>query len=675
MTFVDLSSDPDGDSLEYSWDFDDGKSSNEPSPVHVYSQPGTYTVSLTVHDPSGASDTSTQQVDLSGPLVVNSTGDGGAVDAAGRGCDTGGTVGAAPECTLRAAIEAAKQRGGGEINFNIDGAGAPTINPASPLPEVTGPIVIDGTTQDGGQVRLDGGGTTDGGQSAALTLTGDAPRVTGLVFDDADTGLTVRSGTGAVIEGNVFGADPTGTVAGTLSNGVVVGQDASGVAIKDNLFASGYGAYSLGSSTEISGNTIGMTAAGAALGDVELGVAVTGPDTSVTDNTIRATAVGVEVATTPSTPGAGRAAVDSNRVGVAPSGSTQFADQGEGIRVDGAADASVTGNVVLAGHGAGISVTGRNEIGQSEDGKKLEFSTYYDAERTDLPVTGGSVTVSGNTVGAAAAGAADAPTSAQSGISVWADADKVSVIDNTVAGQQGAGIELHGGAGHSVTSNRIGYARSGAERASNTGIIADNTPGIALGADGAGNRVHAITAGVFVKGASTDASIAGNVLAAGISDQSKGIAVAQEAGSPKITGNQVTGFASGVVAYSESPVVDSNVVRDGNVGVDIAGAGAVLTGNTVIGTHRVAMQSAGETSDIEGNLLGRESRTGPTLGNEGNGLVVSAGPATVKDNVVAGSGKDGITVTPDTKALLRGNVVASTTGTPIVAPGARPCPR
>jgi PKD repeat protein len=39
--------------FEYLWDFGDGITSTEQSPAHLYTSPGTYTVSLTVSAPCG----------------------------------------------------------------------------------------------------------------------------------------------------------------------------------------------------------------------------------------------------------------------------------------------------------------------------------------------------------------------------------------------------------------------------------------------------------------------------------------------------------------------------------------------------------------------------------------------------------------------------------------------
>src|SRR5207244_8833259 len=54
--FLNTSTDPDGDGLAVQWDFGDGATATECAPPHSYANPGTYTVGLTVTDPSGLSD-------------------------------------------------------------------------------------------------------------------------------------------------------------------------------------------------------------------------------------------------------------------------------------------------------------------------------------------------------------------------------------------------------------------------------------------------------------------------------------------------------------------------------------------------------------------------------------------------------------------------------------------
>jgi len=58
------SADPDGSIVSYAWDFGDGNSGAGVSPAHTYAADGNYTVSLTVTDNDGASDTASSSVTI-----------------------------------------------------------------------------------------------------------------------------------------------------------------------------------------------------------------------------------------------------------------------------------------------------------------------------------------------------------------------------------------------------------------------------------------------------------------------------------------------------------------------------------------------------------------------------------------------------------------------------------
>jgi CSLREA domain-containing protein len=71
-------------------------------------------------------------------FIVNTTADSGDGNCTAHGC------------TLREAINEANDFSGKDaIHFNIPGVGVKTISPASPLPEITDEVTIDGYTQPG----------------------------------------------------------------------------------------------------------------------------------------------------------------------------------------------------------------------------------------------------------------------------------------------------------------------------------------------------------------------------------------------------------------------------------------------------------------------------------------------------------------------------------------------
>ncbi|KAA3648449.1 MAG: hypothetical protein DWQ07_05495 [Chloroflexi bacterium] len=146
-------------------------------------------------------------------LTVNSVGDLPDFYAGDGLCQT--TNG---DCTLRAAIAEANAHidTTNTILFDLPGQPPYTIQPASALPAITAPVIIDGTSQSGyidmPVVELDGrfaGSSADG-----LLITAGDSTVRGLVINRfAINGIELRDAGNVLIEGNIIGLDASGTQA------------------------------------------------------------------------------------------------------------------------------------------------------------------------------------------------------------------------------------------------------------------------------------------------------------------------------------------------------------------------------------------------------------------------------------------------------------------------------
>lgn|GEM_PF-2901146 len=174
-------------------------------------------------------------------LLVNSNADTPDSDEGDGHCDTDGNLGNGDQCTLRAAIQEVNAlslcASFMTINFDITGAGVHTITPATPLPSIKRPVVIDGYSQPGAMantslasdnavilIELDGHLLSAGANGLVLEK-GNGGAVAGLVINRfPGAGILVKS-SGNEISGNFIGTNATGTSAGTaraFGNGVGV---------------------------------------------------------------------------------------------------------------------------------------------------------------------------------------------------------------------------------------------------------------------------------------------------------------------------------------------------------------------------------------------------------------------------------------------------------------------
>ncbi len=124
-------------------------------------------------------------------VVVNDTGDGSDIAPGDGICDAASHPGS--QCTLRAAIQELNHLGPSilahRVQFDLAGAGPFVLNPATPYPAITVPVIIDGTSQAGARCATDSA-------AAVLSITLDGSNAgaeaNGLVLAESASASTVQ---------------------------------------------------------------------------------------------------------------------------------------------------------------------------------------------------------------------------------------------------------------------------------------------------------------------------------------------------------------------------------------------------------------------------------------------------------------------------------------------------
>ena len=162
------------------------------------------------------------------------------------------------------------------ITFNIPGTGPFTITPASSLPIITDPVIINATNQPGftGTPLIEINGSNIGANNDGLVLAAGGSAIYGLAINRSPRDAIRIQGPGTnVIQGNFLGTDVTGTVArgngegGVMINGSVGNLIGGTNAAARNIISGGNanGLYLTGSTTignVIEGNYIGTSVTG-----------------------------------------------------------------------------------------------------------------------------------------------------------------------------------------------------------------------------------------------------------------------------------------------------------------------------------------------------------------------------------------------------------------------------
>jgi CSLREA domain-containing protein len=256
----------------------------------------------------------------------------------------------AAHCSFREALLAANVNPGKDaIDFNISGLPPYTIQPLSPLPEITERVMVNGNFPP--EVELDGslaGLGVDG-----LIITGTKSVIQGLVINRFSGDGIVMIGSGArgnQVLNSYIGTDVTGTVA--LGNGSDPNVENFGVRV---------GTSARGS--RIQGNVIS--------GNVEHGVGFENQEV----------------------------AIQENKIGTTPNGEAAVPNGGDGIVIQGqASHAEVLDNIISGNQGTGIVILAgshtilRNAIGLSE----APVSGVLDPGALSIPNQGDGIFIGGS---------------------------------------------------------------------------------------------------------------------------------------------------------------------------------------------------------------------------------------------------------------------------------------
>ncbi len=122
-------------------------------------------------------------------------------------------------CSLREAIDAANLRSGlDRIFFAIPGPAPVTITPASTLPAIESPVIIDATLQSGyvgnPLVELDGGSAPSSAAGLSIGVDGSGSTIRGLAIGHFGVGIEFESASSAnVLEANYIGVGASGSTA------------------------------------------------------------------------------------------------------------------------------------------------------------------------------------------------------------------------------------------------------------------------------------------------------------------------------------------------------------------------------------------------------------------------------------------------------------------------------
>ncbi len=509
-------------------------------------------------------------------------------------------------------------------------AGTWTISPASALPTITRPVVIDGDSQPGSSpntlaqgdnatiaIHLDGakaGASVDG-----LAISGGSSLVRGLAITDFTDGIHLEGAGGDSISGDFLGVDPDGTTAdgngsvGILIDGapaVTIGGASAGdrLLIADN--GRGTGPYVDAGGGVLVNNSPDDVFQGSYYGTDRSGAARLGY-----------TATDLQLSSSPGATVGGPSAGSGNVLGGAGSDGHGVSTDSSALVQDNLVGVDPTGTIAV-GNGSGVVVS---------DGSQVLGNVISGNAGSGIDLRGEGILVQGNEIGTDVSGTKAIP----NGEGIFSGDGR-----NTIGGTSpGLGNVISGNSGYGLifTSELTGY-----------NLIQGNK----IGTDATGTKA--------------------------LGNGSNGIYMIEETsntigGSSPGAGNVISGNAANGIDLTDS---DFNVVQGNEIGTDYSGTrplpngqdginlsgalntigGTTAAANVIAGNGRAGILMEGQSGSgrnlIEGDYIGTDASGFPALGNGGNGLTISnpgnsIGGSPAAADVIADNGGAGVALVAD----------------------------
>jgi titin len=522
-----------------------------------------------------------------------------------------------------------------------------TINLASALPQITDPVVIDGTTQGGfvgtPLIEINGAG---GGTSAGLRIQSGNCTVRGLVLNRfAAQAILLQGGGTNTIMGNFIGTDPSGTLG--RANGL------QGIWVNAS-----------------SANTIGGTSASARnliSGNGDVGIYVL----DCSSNVIQGNYIGIQANGTAALPNISHGVVVSSSGGTA-----------QGNLVGGSS--AVARNIISGNGGSGVYLNGAGATGNLVQGNYVGTDV---SGSLALPNVGDGVTLSGasgNTIGGATTGAGNVISgNNQGGVSLTGAPNNLvqgNVIGADTSGKLALGNAFSGVTLSGASSNLIGAAASAARNV----ISANKLAGVFITAGGVGNVVQGnyigvdttggsklgnLSDGISVNGAGTN--VIGGTVTGARNVISGNLNYGIEIFNAGATANVIQGSYIGPGASGQAGLGNSwcglHVMSSGNtIGGALTGAGNLISGN---GLDGIFLDGAGASANVvQGNFIGTTASGTSGQGNGRAGIGVSGAPGntlggttSLARNLISANGDAGIYLIGSgaTGNQIQGNIIGA----------------